>query len=261
MASQFIDIHTLPSGSAEEQCVSSVVWCTFSSFLICGVRTLYALGFGVFMVILLGPPAPVHAQGHFVDHGFYISAGISQRTERSTVSWNASYYFRGLLEAGLKLNRFDDPERDFVTLGLGAFAAVYPLKQSQRIPVTLRIGGMVHQLELSGDPITILEDDGLQSSGTAYRLETSISRQMRTPWQLGRQSIDLIPILNLVYHTRTLDIGVDRVTPSYLTIALDLAFELNLADYTSVMLVPRVGWLDEEPGVGLTLGWTGGLLR
>ena len=137
------------------------------------------------------------AQGHFVRHGFHVGAtSYSQTANREKLGFGVGYHIREIIELGVGLERVSDSRTDIVTLSWVPFAAYYPLVQSDSVPFTLRLGAAYETQSLSGDPIVVLEEQGLQSEGSAYRLEVGASRRMDVDWRVFGRPVALVPILS-----------------------------------------------------------------
>lgn len=212
-------------------------------------------------IILLGViPEGSNAQGHFVNHGFRITAPtLTYSSNRSKWSIEGGYHIHRVLELGVALEQMNDSRDGITRQSWSPYVAVYPFVQSGSMPVSVRLGVTFERQAVWGDRFFPLGRQGIFVSGRAYRLEAGLSRNFAIDWRFAGRPVSLLTILFTSWEKATMTIGDAKEFDRLLSVYGDFLAVIDAGEKAYVMIGPRLGLIDDEPAVGFTFGIVGGL--
>jgi len=200
-----------------------------------------------------------YAQGQLVRHGFAVTMPeFAIGRQESYVGFRVGYHFEGTIEAGLGLERRDDFDTDVVTVSLAPGIAVYPIRQRDGVPLTMRVGASFERQSLEGDPITALEEEGILSKGQAWRIEAALSRRTTRLGRLARFPVACTTAVSFAYRNVRISHGQSHFRATPATLVLGVLFDMDVGGLAHVVSGPRAGILDDGFAVGFSLGLTAG---
>lgn len=213
---------------------------------------------GIFLLIVI--PGESRGQGHFVNHGFRITAPtLTYSQNRSKWSIEGGYHVHRVLEFGLALEQMNDSRDGITRQSWSPYVAVYPFVQSGSMPVSVRLGLTFERQAVWGDRFFPLGRQGIFVSGRAYRLDAGISRNVAIDWRFAGRPVSLLTILFMSWEKATMTIGDAKEYDRLVSVYGDFLAVIDAGGKAYVMIGPRLGIVDDEPAVGFTFGITGGL--
>lgn len=113
----------------------------------------------------------VSAQGLFVTNGFSVNGGYFSYEDVDSYGGSLGYVYRGVAEAGIDLSRTSEDGIDLNSFAFAPFGAVYPVRQSNRFPLSVRLGGQYAFYSFSGDFLEgeDVDGDGFVGGATLFR--------------------------------------------------------------------------------------------
>jgi hypothetical protein len=92
-----------------------------------------------FLFICFSSNAQTMAVGTFVEKGFGASASLSSSDGVTTIGVDGGYVFNPTTESGFRITRTSYHESDESTTGFGPAISVFPLRQTEVLPVSIAL--------------------------------------------------------------------------------------------------------------------------
>ena len=206
------------------------------------------------VLLLLALVAPVRAQGVYVEEGIDIGAGLSSFDGGTSIGIGAGYVYEGTFEGGLVLVRSSTEDTDINSVGFAPFIGFYPVRQSEDLPVSARLGVRYAFYSYSGDVVDDLEDLGVEISGSSYSLGGSVFHALEaTP------KLDVVPLLRVSYtgtNFRTEREGEsENESNSYVSFSLGVGFAFTVSPTDLFRIYPSIVRSEGENSFGIEVGY------
>ena len=193
------------------------------------------------------------AQGLFVHQGLGLGVGFSSPKDVSVLSASAGYVLNGVFEFGLVVARSSSDEDDITALGVAPFVGVYPVRQGDAFPLTIRLGAAYEVDSFGGDAIDALEEIGVDVSGTAWSVGGAIAHTASVS-----PTVDLVPIAGFSFTSVTVELSDSSVsvdeTDEFETISFGLGLVIQTANASYFYVTPSLGLSDGDAVFGVGVG-------
>ena len=219
----------------------------------CLYSKLYHLLIAV-TILVLGLAAPAHAQGVYVEEGIDVGAGLSSYDGGTSIGIGAGYVYNGTFEGGLTIGRSRTKEADFNSVSFAPFIGFYPIRQSEDLPVSARLGARYAFHSYSGDAVDDLEDFGIEVSGSSYSLGGSVFHTLEaTP------KLDVVPLIRLSYTGTRFraerDGESETNSDSYVSFGLGAGFAFTVSPTGLFKIYPSISRSEGENSLGIEVGY------
>lgn len=114
------------------------------------------------------------AQGQlseYMEEGYAFGAGFYSSDTWTELAASGTYLFSPVFGAGIGVARRGVEESDFSATSVGPFVSVYPVRQSEEIPLSIYLGGNVRFVSFGGSAVEVLEAEGVKLSSTIFGFE------------------------------------------------------------------------------------------
>ena len=210
------------------------------------------------MALLLAGTA--QAQGVFTRQGFGLEASASAQDDVTTFGAELGYVWNGLAEAGFSVARASDEQNgpELNAMAYTPFVGVYPLRQRDGMPVSLRLGTSYSFFTFSGEYADSFKDLGLEIDGHSY----DVSGQVFRSFPLS-SSVQIVPRVSASYVWATVQFDgtvdgepVDEdETDGFEVISFAPSIAFSMRRGSVFTITPRVSFTDGESGFGLSTGF------
>ncbi len=140
-------------------------------------------------------------QGVYIHNGFGVSGDYQSFEGVDSYGGTLGYVYRGLVEGGLSVSRSTEDENDLEVnaTSFAPFVALYPVRQSARMPVSVRLGSSLAFHSFSGNALE-LPDLEVDMSGRTLNLGGQVFRSFTV-----NPKFSLIPSVGADYVRSTLE--------------------------------------------------------
>ena len=207
---------------------------------------------------LSGRIAAAQTTGMFIDKGIGAGLGVSSNDNATQIMLEGSYAFNPMVEAGIGLARAEYDGENMAATGFGPFLGLYPLRQNEETPVSIRVGlGYTYQT-LSGDAIDQLEDLGLDVdvTGNTILLNGAVFHRLA-----AGPSLDIIPVAEVGYVRQQTSIrasgfgnsGSDSDSESNTYFSIGGVFAFPASPTSIIAVTPAITFSNGESSLSLRL--------
>lgn len=146
-------------------------------------------------------------QGVFINSGLGVNGDFLSYEGTNTYGGSIGYVHRGMVEAGFGVSRWSEDEEglEINSTSYVPYVAVYPLRQSDNMPLSVRVGSTLAFHSFGGDAFDALDEFEFDMSGRTWTAGTQLFRGFPMS-----PKFSLIPTVGAEYVRSTIEIkGLD----------------------------------------------------
>lgn len=200
------------------------------------------------------PQQSIAQFGAYIDEGVGAGAGVRSSDNANQIEGSAGYVFNSTVEAGLSVLRNEPDQTDVTATGIGPYAAVYPVREGEQFPISIRLSGGYRFMSYSGDAVDRLESQGRDVSGNAFHASVGAFRVYATS-----EVLQIIPYASAGYTSNTLEVSeggqFSGETNSSTSAGFSLTFLFLTSESTSFALSPSVSFSEDSSSYGLSVAF------
>lgn len=194
------------------------------------------------------------AQGLYIEKGLGVDTHYLLAEGEHTLGAKIGYGPQSMVDFSLFFERYQTDNKTLTTLGLGPHVGFYPLRQNDRIPVTLFGQAWYLKQFLSGSDIDVIEDNGGEASQFSWTVGGGVTSRFDA-WGDSR----LQPRVGVFSTTTTWEIqggGLDTKqtdTITWLEVGIDMV--VGEDNYRIFHVGPMLRFQDGKTTYGMTVGF------